>query len=390
MRDYDPRAFWLWLQHALGAGSSKQNRILSGWKNLESFYAGGKESWLLEGYFTGKELRNLETYSIADAQAQLDYCEQIGQEVITPDSDSYPEPLRQIHNPPCALYLKGCLPDFGNEQAISIVGTRKATQTGKVAARSFAYELSKAGIIIVSGGALGIDTAAHQGALQADGKTVCVLGCGIDTNYLVSNASLRDTIAQNGALLSEFPPHTQASGSNFPIRNRIISGLSRGTLVVEAAARSGSLITADYALEQGRDVFAIPAGIYSPVSVGVNNLIKCGAKPVSGAKEIIEEYPEWIKSKFFLDDTKTNVIIEENDAKISSQEEDKEQNLPCMDKVSPDAQILLSSLSDRPRQIAELAEIAKIPTARLLSAVTELELEGLIESYSGRRYSLKR
>ncbi|WP_411677744.1 DNA-processing protein DprA [Caproicibacter sp.] len=390
MSDLDPRAYWLWLQHALGAGSSKPNRVLEGWNNLAEFYGGGREAWLLEGYFTAKELRSMESYSVSDARALLQYCDQIGQKVVTPDCDEYPAPLRQIHNPPCALYYKGTLPDFSKEPAISIVGTRKATQTGKTVARSFAYELAKNDVIIVSGGALGIDTAAHQGALQAGGKTACILGCGIDTAYLAANATLRDTIASKGVLISEFPPQTQASGSNFPIRNRIISGLSLGTLVVEAAARSGSLITADYALEQGRDVFAVPAGIFSPVSAGVNSLIKSGAKPVSGAKEILEEYPEWIKSKFFLDDTKTNVIIEENGAKCGSFKEDKKQTEICADKFSPDAQILLSSLTNRPRQIAELSESTQIPVARLLSAVTELELEGAIESHSGRRYSLRR
>ncbi|QAT49774.1 DNA-protecting protein DprA [Caproiciproducens sp. NJN-50] len=390
MSDYDPKAFWLWLQHALGAGSSKQNRILEGWRNLEDFYAAGREAWLLEGYFTAKELRGMETYSISDAQALLAYCEKIGQKVTAPDCDDYPGPLRQIHNPPCALYYKGILPDFSSEPAISIVGTRKATQTGKAAARSFAYELAQNGVVVVSGGALGIDTAAHQGALQAEGKTVCVLGCGIDTDYLMANASLRGVIAEKGALISEFPPQTQASGSNFPIRNRIISGLSFGTLVVEAAAKSGSLITADYALEQGRDVFAVPCGIFSPVSAGANNLIKSGAKPVSGAKEILEEYPEWRKSKFFLDDTKTNVIIEENSVKSDSSLENKKRAVPCEDKFSPDAQILLSGLTDRPCPIAELAEVTRLPAARLLSAVTELELEGAVESHSGRRYSLRR
>lgn len=390
MNDYDPRAFWLWLQHALGAGSSKQSRILEGWKDLEDFYAAGREAWLLEGYFTAKELRGLGTYSVSDAQALLAYCEKIGQKVTTPDCDEYPGPLRQIHNPPCVLYYKGTLPDFEKEPAISVVGTRKATQTGKAAARSFAYELAQCGVIVVSGGALGIDTAAHQGALQAGGKTVCVLGCGIDTDYLMANASLRGVIAEHGALLSEFPPQTQASGSNFPIRNRIISGLSLGTLVVEAAAKSGSLITADYALEQGRDVFAVPCGIFSPVSAGANNLIKAGAKPVSGAKEILEEYPEWRKSKFFLDDTKTNVIIEENSVKSDSSLEYKKQVISGGDKFSPDAQILLSSLTDRPQPIAELAEKTRIPAARLLSAITELELESAIESHSGRRYSLRR
>lgn len=390
MSEGEPRAYWLWLQHALGAGSSKQNRILEGWRSLKDFYSAGKEAWLLEGYFTQKELRNLETYSVSDAQALLEYCGKLGQQVVTPECEAYPSLLRQIHNPPCALFVKGTLPDFESETAVSIVGTRKATASGKAAARSFAYELAKHGVVVVSGGALGIDTAAHQGAIQAGGKTVCVLGCGIGTDYLMTNASLRDTIAAKGTLISEFPPQTQASGSNFPIRNRIISGLSLGTLVVEAASKSGSLITADYALEQGRDVFAVPGGIFSPVSGGVNHLIKCGAKPVSSAKEILEEYPGQIKSNIFLDDTKTNVIIKENGLKSSSSRENVTKKGDRMERFSPDAQILLSKLGDNPQTVEELAESTRVPAARLLAAVTELELEEAVISHSGRRYSLRR
>lgn len=384
--EIDKRAYWIWLQHALGAGSSKQNRILSAYPSLPDFYRGGREAWLLEGYFTSKELYNLSDYSVSDAQALLEYCEKLGETVLTPEDDCYPEPLRQIHNPPCALYVRGILPDFADVPAVSIVGTRKATATGKAAARSFAFELAKQGFVIVSGGALGIDTASHQGALQADGRTICVLGCGIAANYLMANASLRDAIAVKGALISEYPPETQASGSNFPIRNRIISGLSLGTLVVEAAAKSGSLITADFALEQGRDVFAVPAGIFSPVSQGVNSLIKCGAKPVSSANEITEEYFSRYPDKIHLDGRKTDVIIE--DSNSEEEKVKKPENLPSANQLSPDAQILYSCLTVVPQHISELEKAAGLPAARLLSSVTELELEGMITSLSGRRYSL--
>lgn len=390
MEEYDPRAYWVWLQHALGAGSSKQNRILAGYRSVADFYRTGREGWLLEGYFTQKELRNFSSFTLPDAQALLEYSEKIGQKVITPECSDYPEPLRQIHNPPCVLYVKGTLPDFESVPVVSIVGTRRATATGKTAARSFAFELAKRGVIVVSGGALGIDTAAHQGALQAGGLTVCILGCGIDTNYLMANASLRETIAAKGALISEYPPETQASGSNFPIRNRIISGLSLGTLVVEAAARSGSLITADFALEQGRDVFAVPSGIFSPVSQGVNNLIKCGAKPVSRADDILEEYMERFPGKINLDVENSDVIIEDNDVEGSGKPDGPPQAILSAEDFSPDAQKLYSCLSPEPRHLAELEKQAGIPTARLLTAVTELELEGRIVSHSGRRYSLPR
>jgi DNA processing protein len=377
----DKRAYWVWLQHALGAGSSKQNRILTNYGDLEDFYAAGIENWLLEGYFTQNELGKLNSYSVSDASALIEYSEKIGQKVLTPDCEDYPEPLRQIHNPPCALYVKGTLPDFSANPAIAVVGTRKATATGVATARSFAYELAKRGAVVVSGGALGIDTAAHKGALQAGGKTVCVLGCGIDYNYLMSNASLRESIALSGAVLSEYPPNTQAINSNFPIRNRIISGLTLGTLVIEAAGKSGSLITAQCALEQGRDVFAVPAGIYSPVSQGVNSLIKAGAKPVSNAGEILEEYLYRFSDKIDLNDNESNVILPDQ-----PKPEPKAAKMP--ENCSADAASLYAALTKEPCHISELERKTGIPTPRLLTAVTELELSGCIRSYSGRRYRL--
>ncbi|WP_457941855.1 DNA-processing protein DprA [Caproiciproducens sp. LBM24188] len=389
MTEVDRRSYWIWLQHALGAGSSKQNRILETYPCLADFYESGISAWRFEGYFTARELEKLSAFSVEQAQALLEYSERIGQRVVTPECANYPEPLRHIHNAPCVLYVKGELPDFTLLPAISVVGTRKATATGISAAHSFAYSLARRGVVVVSGGALGIDTAAHKGALQAGGKTVCVLGCGIDFNYLMANASLRDAIAVNGAVISEYPPNTQAVNSNFPIRNRIISGLSLGTLVVEAAGKSGSLITADYALEQGRDVFAIPSGIYSPVSQGVNNLIKNGAKPVSWPEEILEEYSSRFPGLLNEEDAGINVVVSK--APVSEQPHPglkPNRELPDESTFSAEAVSLYYALSGVPQHITALAAQAGLSIPVLFRAVTELELAGKIQSYSGRRYSL--
>lgn len=388
MTEYDPRVYWIWLQHALGAGSTKPERILSTYPSLRDFYDAGRQSWLLEGYFTQREIRAMEMWPVDKAAAQLEFSEKMGQRVITPESDEYPELLRQIPNPPCALYMRGSLSELAGRLPIAIVGTRKATATGRSAARSIAFELAKKGTVIVSGGALGIDTAAHQGALQANGWTICVLGCGIDAQYLMVNASMRDAIAANGALISEYPPGTQPLNSNFPIRNRIISGLCLGTLVVEAASRSGSLITADFALDQGRDVFAVPADIFSPVSQGVNNLIKSGAKPVSRADEILEEYSDRFPEKIFLDGGKTHDMIKDNGMFPKAQE--KESEKPDLENLSEDAKLIRAALTKAPCHISQIGTKTKLPTSRLLSAITELELEGAVKSYSGGRYSLPR
>ncbi|HAH79201.1 MAG TPA: DNA-protecting protein DprA [Ruminococcaceae bacterium] len=384
--EFDPRIYWIWLQHALGPGSSKPNRVLSAYPSLAEFYRAGREAWLLEGYFTQKEISKMCRWPASAAAALLEYCGRAGQRVLTPESPEYPELLRQIPNPPCALYVKGRLPDFDLAPPIAIVGTRRATPTGRAAARSIAFELAKHGAAVVSGGALGIDTAAHQGALQANGKTVCVLGCGIDFPYLMANASLRDAVAATGALISEYPPGTQASGSNFPIRNRIISGMALGTLVVEAAGKSGSLITADFALDQGRDVFAVPADIFSPVSKGVNGLIKSGAKPVSSAEEIMEEYPDRFSEKIGLDGRNSDAIIKDNGGRA---EEARPADGEAED-LSEDARALLARLTRAPQGLSDLTAGTGLSAARALSAVTELELAGAVRSYSGRRYSLPR
>ena len=218
------------------------------------------------GLFTPKELKQLSQNTLEDGKILIDSSESKGIQTITPACKAYPQRLYQIDNPPCMLYVKGILPNLDEQPALAVVGTRNATTTGKQITYDLSMQLAQAGMVIVSGGAKGIDTAAHQGALQGNGSSVCVLGCGIEYPYLMENEAMRRSIAEHGAIISEFPITKPAFKHHFPIRNRIISGLSVGVLVVEAAERSGSLITARTALEQNRDVFAVPCGIYNPVS----------------------------------------------------------------------------------------------------------------------------
>lgn len=392
----DRRAYWLWLQNCLGCGSHKPFRIRSVFDSVQAFYEGGERAFREFGFFTPKEMNSLLRGKLGEAQALLEYAHKLGQQVITPDDDEYPERLKNIANPPCALFVKGQLPKVDEEACIAVVGTRKSTQTGSEIAFDFCMDMARVGAVIVSGGALGIDTAAHKGALQGGGKTVAVLGCGINYNYLMENASLRAVISQNGALVSEYPPDTPSAASNFPIRNRIISGLSLGTLVVEAAEKSGSLITADLALEQGRDVFAVPGSLKNPVSAGTNNLIKAGAKAVSSAFDILEEYCFLFPQKLhFPEETKDNSkeTYPVHTQKVISPEHEKQQkdytkktNEDSM--LSEDAKKLFTSLTAQPRTLPELSEQTGIPVQRLLTAVTELELSGRIAAKSGRRYSL--
>lgn len=210
---------------------------------------------------------------------------------VTLEDEGYPALLREIHDPPPVLYYIGDLQVL-NRTCLAVVGSRRHTAYGREIARKFAARLAECGLTIVSGLARGIDTWAHQGVLSTRGFTAAVLGCGLDTCYPPENKSLMKDIRRQGIVLSEFPPGTEPLPSNFPRRNRIISGLSLGTLVVEAAEKSGALITATFALEQGREVFAIPGSIANPCSRGCHALIKEGAKLVDSLESILEEFPQ--------------------------------------------------------------------------------------------------
>ncbi|MHC1746187.1 MAG: DNA-processing protein DprA [Negativicutes bacterium] len=270
------------------------------------------------------------------------------------DEPEYPALLRDTFNPPVLLYYKGNLP--ANSNNIAIVGSRKASAYGKNTAAMFAAELSAAGICIVSGAARGIDTAAHQGALK-EGRTIAVLGSGVDIVYPPENSRLLSAIAEQGAIISEYPPGTPPHSGHFPARNRIISGLSRGVVVVEAAERSGSLITADFALEEGRDVFAVPGSIFSSGSKGTHHLIQQGAKLVTEAKDIMEEYS--FSSRINVH----NPILTDEET------------------------ILFNCLAyDVPRDVETLVLRSSLPLPTVTYLLLQMELRGLVIEHSGQRY----
>ena len=278
-----------------------------------------------------------------------------GVKLCTFDSPSYPELLRNIYEPPQVLYYKGFLPQATLN--LAIVGARKATAYGKNAAAMLAGDLAAAGCWVVSGAARGIDTAAHEGALKS-GHTLAVLGSGVNVNYPPENAKLLKAIAEQGAVISEYPPDTKPIPGYFPARNRIINGISRGVLVVEAAEKSGALITADFALEEGRDVFAVPSSIFSELGRGTHRLIKQGAKLVESAADILEEYN--ISS---IQDNKTKIVLDD------------------------DMAIAYNILNfENPVSLEELAIKTKFPVPKLTYLLLQMELQGLVVQHTGRRY----
>ena len=239
------------------------------------------------GEDTAESIANWE--KTVDLAAELKRCEEFGCHVVTQDDVEYPEMLRQIYDPPIVLYVKGALTP-ADKNGIAIVGSRQTTHYGIEVARKFGYQLAYVGVTVVSGGARGIDTAAHQGAMSAKGRTICVLGTGINIVFPPENAELFARISENGAVVSQYPFNRKADKQSFAIRNRIVAGMTLGTVVVEANMTSGALITSNFATEYGRQVFAVPGRIDSPRSKGCHDLIKKGAKLCEGAEDILSEF----------------------------------------------------------------------------------------------------
>ncbi len=306
-----------------------------------------------------------------DAMSDLerDWLKKPENRIITSDSDDYPELLRRIPDPPTLFYIVGNAEAL-HLPALSIVGSRNPTQGGKENAYEFAKHLGRSGFCIVSGLAQGIDTSAHEGALAAGAMTVAFLGHGIDRVYPSVNRDLAHRISQNGALVSEYPLGSPPRREHFPQRNRLISGLSLGTLVVEAARRSGSLITARLAGEQGREVFALPGSIHNPLSRGCHQLIRQGAKLVESADDIVSELGSLAGH------------LMQNDV-------DQENDEPKRFEHDADYEILLNSMSYDPASADDLAENSGLTIDQVSSMLLILELEEKIEALTGGKYSLR-
>lgn len=411
----DTLKYWVWLQACLGYANPKVNTVRKFYPSVVDFYEGGKQEWLLCGCFTKSEMNNFSTFTLEQAQQIIDKCNELGYKMYTMDMKEYPNQLKEIYDPPAVLYVNGNLPDVDNILSIGIVGTRNATVVGKKLAYSIGYDLSKSGVVVVSGGALGIDSSSHNGALMAGGITVCVLGCGINYNYLMSNAQMRSNIAQTGAVISEYPPDTAPQKYSFPKRNRIISALSQGVLVVEAGEKSGALITATTALSQNKDVFAIPGDITNAVAFGTNQLIKQGAKAVTNAQEIIEEYTNkytlTINEPLPIDKISDNIvdsipngrkravsvnqIVSEKNNGITADNKDKpitdsytdnKLSKKVLDDISDNAQAIYDIVYENPSTVDDIIIKTNLPVWAIMQACTELELEEAITRKSGGIY----
>jgi DNA processing protein len=358
--------YWLALLRAPGIGSVKFGRLLSRagepatlFNSPDSRLCAWELSAGLRGYLRSPDWKAVES--------DLRWAEQPNNHLITLHCPLYPNQLKEIHDPPPVLFITGD-PELLDTPQLAVVGSRNPSPSGKENAREFSYHLARSGITITSGLASGIDGACHKGALEADGLTIAVTGTGPDRVYPASQHQLAHNIAEHGALVSEFPPGTEAKAGNFPRRNRIISGLSLGTLVVEAAQKSGSLITARLASEQGREVFAIPGSIHNPLARGCHSLIRQGAKLVETAKDVLEELAPLIGN--------LNTLSEpDNDDSTAT-----DSNLP------PEYQKLLECMGFDPLQADLIIDRSGLTPEEVSSMLILLELEGHVSSAPGGIY----
>lgn len=393
--------YWVWLSCGLGAGASCLDLVSYYEWNPFEIYGSTVDELFSLNVMTRKRIEKLKSFPIRKAEEILGVSKEHGWKIVTPSSEYYPPNLLRLQDLPLVLFVDGDEKVLTNEVSVSVVGARKASDYGVAVARALSSAMSSVGFTIVSGGALGIDSAAHNGALDENGKTVCVLGCGLGTKYLMDNEPLRQKIKQNGALITEFPPFTPASRITFPLRNRIISGMTLGTVVVEAGERSGSLITARLALEQGRDVFAVPGDLVSSSFLGTNNLIRNGAMAVFSPNDILEEYCYRFYDKLNIKDRfPDDEIIRRTQGYLMADKENVKAEKPpeqvqkTFEKpkapryLTENALKVYELLGDEPIHIDRIITTLNLGTNKTLSAITELEVYGLAVQLTGRYYKI--
>lgn len=349
--------YCLWLKNINGVGNKSFIRLIDYFGSAEDVFNASEDALLKVRGINQDIIHNIVKNRNYETIHQLIHqIKKYHVEVLRKGEKEYPENLKYIYDPPEILYKRGSIIDK-DRNAVAIVGARKASAYGKWVAYKLASDLAQKGITVISGMAYGIDTAAHRGALDHGGRTFAVLGCGLDTCYPKSNYKLMSEIEGNGAVISEYPIGTKPLAGNFPARNRIISGIAKGVVIVEANMRSGSLITAEFALEQGRDVFAIPGNINSPLSMGTNKLIQEGAKLVTSIEDILEE-----------------LAIE-----ISNVQEQKDVQLSQIE-----SEIYHIILKKQPIHMELLQREITINIDKISSIVTILQLKGLIQQLPGK------
>ena len=417
--------YWIWLSSASGIGSVTAKRLLDHFGTPEAVFKAGERDCRNAVPLRETEFKKLADKNTDSVSKILASCAETGCRVVTLQDADYPDRLRNIYDPPLVLYVKGNLPSIDEEAVVAVVGTRDCTSYGITSAENIGYRLAKCGLVVATGLAKGIDSAAARGALLGGGNVIGVIGSGLDIVYPSENKTLFGEVAASGAIVSEYPPGTPAIRAHFPSRNRIISALSLGVAVIEAPSRSGALITASRALEQGRDVFTLPGNIDARSSEGSNALLREGAIPILSADDIISEYADLFPDKI-NPDAATVLPQTQSDSQIpdSRQKQGKPDIKPAMRSDKPqsgnvtgkgtaikkeidnapeagyiDLQKLLSNLSGDENAVAsaigfntvhvdDIIVSTGLPAQRVLTALTMLEIKGCAVGKGGKSFSL--
>ena len=395
--------YWVWLSTASGVGSATAAKLLKRFGTPENVYLAdaGEYKEFESGRFV--DVSVLSQKNLDAANKILASCQEKNFSVITIQDAVYPDRLRNIYDPPLILYVRGNLPVVDDEAAIAIVGTRNCTPYGIASAESICFKLAQHGLLIVTGLARGVDTAAARGALRGGGRVIGVIGSGLDVTYPPENSQLFEDVASSGAVISEYPPGTPAQRINFPARNRIISGLSLGVTVIEAPKKSGALITASSALEQGRDVFTLPGNVDAKSCEGSNSLLREGAIPILSADDIISEYVELFPDKIvFGEDEQVNTypaqvvaaaakdeksdINSHFDRRKSQRNEKKEIDkktevdyidiCEILNSLSGDEKTVVETIGTNTLHVDDIIINSGLSTPQTLTALTMLEIGG--------------
>ena len=401
--------YWLWLSQLEGLSRSQRLALLEHFGQPDKVYYGDREEYALVEGMTRQGLTALEDKSTGRADAILGDCQRLGLRIVTIHDAEYPDRLRNIYEPPLLLYVQGRMPAFDDEVAIAMVGSRKASPYAQSMGEKLAFQMAGLGALIVSGLAAGGDAAAHRGALRSGGFTAAVIAGGHDVIYPRENRWLYEDIAVRGVILSEYPPGTPHDRTHFPVRNRIISGLCLGTVVIEAPERSGTLITVNHALEQGRDVFAVPGQADDWHCAGSNRLLRDGAGVVTDGWDVLSCYAARFPHKlrpFRAEEPRRFGPQEEAGMAEKPTEEKPAAGKPAEETPAPpeaarpvldlsgghgltDDQVrIVRALDGRTLHVDDIIAETELPTRRVLSALTMLELDGVVEQGSGKRFSL--
>ena len=387
--------YWIWLAEHPELTAQHKRYIAEHFSDPEELYFGQIPSNVdpaLQKALENKDLTIPKQILRKCAQKQID--------VLVLTDDEYPKRLRNIPDPPLVLYYRGTLPDFDARPLIAMVGTRKATPYGISSTRRLAQQISACGGLVVSGGAFGVDTAAMEGALDNDDSVIAVLGCGVDVVYPRSNRRLFQDVLKKGCLISEYPPESNPEHWHFPQRNRIISGLANGVVVSEAPCKSGALITARYALEQGRDVFAVPGNIDMATCAGSNALLEEGATAVLSGWSVMREYeahyPEIVANRMesiLQPERKSSLLKVAQSTVVDKINIDNEEKNAYIGKEISDAELseeeqkLLSVITSEPQHMDNVIAQSGVPTGKALSLLTKMAVKGYVVNHPGKLVS---